>query len=284
MVAMTQNGASNFEFLSNQKIDRSSAAEYFVEFYPIIMRRPRLLRDPAIMAAFGWDSICNRLASRNFSQQISCTLLAIKSASHGPFPCCAHIRCSLSFLSLQNNGDRCKLCPIWCMWYGDWRMPYKVSTPPLVRNVTYVLRDTLVMWWLIIAWVSIEICSNIGTDSLSFPLHSYHSSHFSSIIMPYHAFFVALTSILGGFIVYIYVVPICQILHMWLFELVLWHLNQSRPQIKHFNCKFDSFNILAGLNLGGFILGGSNVLRLPTGCTLCNCNMTGSTSPSCDYW
>ena len=45
-------------------------------------------------------------------------------------------------------------------------------------------------------------------------------------------------------------------------ELVLWHLDQSTHQIKHFNYTFDSFNILAGLNLGGFILGGSNVLRV----------------------
>ena len=68
---------------------------------------------------------------------------------------------------------------------------------------------------------------------------------------------VALTSVLSGFMVDFQYAR----LHMWLFELVPWHLNQSTHQIKHFNCKFDSFNTSAGLNLGGFILGGSNVVH-----------------------
>ena len=82
--------------------------------------------------------------------------------------------------------------------------------------------------------------------------------------MGYHAFLVALTSILGGFIVSF------QYARYYICGCLSWScgINQSTHQIKHFNCKFDSFNILAGLTLGGFILGGSNVLRLPISTTV----------------
>ena len=45
--------------------------------------------------------------------------------------------------------------------------------------------------------------------------------------------------------------------------MTVWVGLENRISNKAFTVKFGQFNILAGFNLGGFFVGGSNVLRLP---------------------